>query len=79
MEVYKQIKSDIFWILLLLVLIVIVSNHFRVGFDSTDGESRSGLGLYTDAMTGCQYLSSGGSGITPRLDRDGRHICEETP
>lgn len=45
------------------------------GRDATDGKERSGLGLRTDAGTGCQYLVSPWGGITPRLDKDGNHIC----
>lgn len=45
------------------------------GRDVTDGKERSGLGLRTDAQTGCQYLVSPWGGITPRLDRDGKHLC----
>ena len=38
--------------------------------------NRSGMQLYTDSLTGCQYLEAGMiGGITPRLDRDGKHIC----
>ena len=30
----------------------------------------------TDQDTGCQYISPiGGSGITPRLNTEGKHIC----
>lgn len=44
--------------------------------DSTDStEARSGMGLHTDALTGCQYLSTPKGGITPRLDASGRHLC----
>jgi len=41
--------------------------------DDTDppGE-RSGLHLYIDHRTGCHYL---GRNATPRLDKDGKHIC----
>lgn len=47
--------------------------------DDTDppGE-RSGLGLYTDHKTGCQYLKAGslfGGNLTPRMDSTGRQIC----
>lgn len=45
--------------------------------DDTDPPGgRSGLGLYTDARTGCQYLTRPGTGITPRVDREGKHICD---
>lgn len=44
--------------------------------DSTDPPGgRSGLSIYVDHYTGCQYLSSSWGGLTPRLDTDGRHIC----
>ena len=46
--------------------------------DSTDGpEGRSGMLLHTDHATGLQYLSIQFGGITPRLDRDGRHMRAE--
>lgn len=45
--------------------------------DSSDPkDGRSGMRLYTDALTGCQYLSAGG-GITPRLDSDNMIVCNE--
>ena len=44
--------------------------------DSTDPPgSRSGLRILIDHQTGCHYLSHK-SGLTPRLDASGRHICE---
>ncbi|EGT7582913.1 hypothetical protein JE599_002244 [Salmonella enterica] len=45
-----------------------------VGRDDTDGEARSGLELYTDHATGCQYLGNG-SGLTPRMDALGYQMC----
>jgi len=43
--------------------------------DSTDAPGQhSGLTIHTDHLTGCQYLSGGGS-MTPRLSKDGRPIC----
>jgi len=48
--------------------------------DDTDPpNSRSGMGLRTDALTGCQYLTYGtvyGAAITPRMDRDGKQVCK---
>lgn len=44
--------------------------------DDTDPpEGRSGLSLKTDNLTGCQYLTTM-TGITPRVDSSGRHICK---
>jgi hypothetical protein len=36
----------------------------------------SGMHLRIDARTGCHYLEVTDGGITPRLDSDGRHICD---
>lgn len=47
-----------------------------VPYDDTDPPgARSGLIPYTDALTGCQYLAVPATGVTPRLDVSGKHIC----
>ena len=46
-------------------------------FDSTDdleNEVRSGLIIFTDHDTGCEYLGRLISGVTPRLDAEGNHM-----
>ena len=44
--------------------------------DSTDSkDERSGLVLYTDYQTGCQYVGTPFGSITPRLDKDGKIVC----
>lgn len=44
--------------------------------NTTDPENgRSGLAVFTDALTGCQYVSAGG-GLFPRLGREGRPMCK---
>jgi len=46
-----------------------------VQHDDTDPpDSHSGLTLYTDNLTGCQYLSVHGA-LTPRRDRQGQPVC----
>ena len=49
-------------------------------YDDTDHPSgeRSNMALRTDHGTGCQYLETLWGGITPRLNSDGKQICEET-
>ncbi|WP_020471552.1 DUF6440 family protein [Zavarzinella formosa] len=65
--------------LLSLILIwIIFSNLWHgSGRDDTDNpnDSRSGMMVYTDHRTGCQYLGTVFGGITPRLDRDGKPVC----
>ncbi len=75
MNVYSQIKKDLFWIVVFVFFLTLVLNFFKVGWDSTDGESRSGLGLHTDNLPGCQYLSSPRGGLVPRFGNDGIHLC----
>lgn len=47
-------------------------------YDTTDdviNKKRSGMALYTDHQTGCEYLQGSSWGaITPRTDRDGHHL-----
>lgn len=51
-----------------------------IGRDATDSEARrSGLALFTDAQTGCQYVGSAWGGLTPRIGRDGHQICGAAP
>lgn len=47
--------------------------------DPPDG-SLSGLRVFTDNRTGCQYLKAGSDGgLTPRLDENGRPMCRRAP
>lgn len=50
----------------------------KAPYDNTDdieNKERSGMGLYTDHLTGCQYLSRALGGLTPRLHPDGSQVC----
>jgi hypothetical protein len=54
-------------------------NHTDIGRDETDPpQGRSYLLILTDHATGCQYLTSGRGGLTPRLDASGQHMCSKT-
>ena len=49
-------------------------------YDATDDAQngiRSKMALYTDYGTGCQYLATRSGHLTPRLDKDGKHMCGE--
>ena len=63
----------VLWLALLLQLAWVV---VPIGRDSTDGARRSGLAVLTDCLTGRQYLSASGGGVTPRLDSAGVQIVE---
>lgn len=49
----------------------------RTPHDNSDPPNgRSGLSIYTDNLTGCQYLRVGIlSALTPRLDSEGKPVC----
>lgn len=59
------------------MLVVLAIGYAATKDDSTDGAERSNMRLHTDAMTGCQYLSAMGGGITPRMGANGKQICAE--
>lgn len=62
----------------ILIFTVVFTYGYFQPFDSTDDETnreRSGMILYTDHMTGCQYLQAGIlGGITNRVDINGNHV-----
>lgn len=59
----------------LLVINVLMTE--RDDTDPPDGRV-SGLALYTDHGTGCQYLKQGSFGaLTPRLGEDGKPLCRK--
>lgn len=68
-----------FLVMILVLLLGAVLRALATPKDNTaPGDSRSGMVLYVDAATGCNYLSSGRQyGITPRLRRDGSHWCDD--
>lgn len=50
--------------------------------DDTDNKltgDRSNLRILIDHGTGCQYLTTSGGGVTPRLDANGVPICKKEP
>lgn len=68
-----------FWTLIINVVLLAVLLLRISPFDDTDHSDRrlrSGLSLYVDYRTGCQYIAGSLFGsLTPRLDRNGNHMC----
>lgn len=83
--IYTAGKGLIWYIAKLVTVIYIIgflinasASALEIGWDTTDGKSRSGMSLHRDAATGCQYLSTSSGGITPRLSNDGQHMgCKQ--
>ena len=69
------------WFLLAYAMIIILTATPLMR-DSTDskewGNGRSGMNIYRDKLTGCQYLGLPGGGITPRM-LHGKHMGCEKP
>ncbi len=55
--IFQRIVVRICWMLLFGVLIQYVYNAMGFNADSTDGQTRSGMMLHVDNLTGCHYLS----------------------
>ena len=54
------------------------TDWWRPASNSTDdliNKKPSGLSIYTDHGTGCQYFSTAMGGLTPRLNKNGNPIC----
>jgi len=75
MEAYKQFKKDLAVGLVLVMFIMAILELFEADYDSTDGESRSGMSLHIDNMTRCHYLGGKNGGLTPRMTSSGKHFC----
>jgi len=59
---------------LLIVGFIFIATPSKDDSDPEDG--RSGMSIYTDNLTGCQYLSKPGlGGLSPRMSADGNQIC----
>lgn len=69
-----RIATSIAICLLLLWAVGKIWPADRDSTDPTEGD-RSGMRLYTDTQTGCQYLATPGGSLTPRLSATGEHIC----
>ncbi len=73
----KKIR-DLLILVIAVVLFNALANHYRWGFDDSDNNitgKRSGLSLYTDHKTGCQYFGKVFGPPTPRLDSMGKQVC----
>jgi len=65
-------------------IIGILAVQYFAPYDSTDdrvNKVRSNMALRVDYGTGCQYLASpgllGGGSLIPRVDAEGKHICNQ--
>ena len=64
-------QDKIFYSLFAMFVITLCGAIYIASNDKS--ECGGDMRLHTDAQTGCQYLSKG-NGLTPRLDREGKHL-----
>lgn len=71
-EVRRNI-GELLFIFIIINLLYMASTYNRDDSNQQGWFSkRSGMAVRTDTLTGCQYLVD--DGITPRLDKNGKHI-----
>jgi hypothetical protein len=76
LETYKQFKKDVLIGAMVLLVINAIYCLFDLSKDDSDSnEKRSNMNVRTDYKTGCQYLESSKGELTPRLQKDGTHLC----
>ena len=74
--IFKNLFNIIFIIMFGFFILYGVTFIFSDDTDNPVTKTRSGLSLYTDHGTGCQYLKAGMFGnLIPRLDENGNQIC----
>lgn len=62
-------------LIFLMVIIITVTIAIDIPRNNSDtSRERSGLSIYTDTLTGCQYLSTW-AGLTLRVDKNNKPIC----
>lgn len=80
---YSQIKKDLKQVMIVslcaaAVIVTVIGTFWSVEREEARFKTVS-LAVMIDKATGCHYLRvQDQSHITPRLDRDGRHVCEYT-
>lgn len=68
-----------FLILAAIIFGTIVGTRYMLALpernDTDPPDGYSGLSVLIDTKTGCQYLATREGGVTPRLDKKGKHMC----
>ena len=76
MDVYERFKKDLILVVTVSIIIQLCWSYLPIQRDNSDGNTRSGVSVHVDALTGCEYLGGMHGGLTPRLDINGLQICK---
>lgn len=78
--IYRSIRRDLLLVALAALVLQFGWQRIDLKRDETDPPfpgPRSGLKLFTDHGTGCQYLLAEGTAeLRPRLNAQGQHLCK---
>lgn len=66
--------NALLWLLSVLLFLSLLSVYSPTDDTDFGAWRRSGLQLFTDARTGCQYVARDGA-LTPRMGADGKQVC----
>jgi hypothetical protein len=69
--------KDILYCLAICALVIVLSPVFVGRDDSDSPTARSGMTIYRDELTGCEYLGTLFHGMTPRMGADGKQVCRK--
>lgn len=73
----KAFRTNLTWISFNLLVLLIVFSIFSNDKNNSDPlDGRSGLTVYTDNLTGCQYLGRTYGSLVPRMNENGEQVCE---
>lgn len=72
-------KQVSWWLLVVAFVGLSIFASMHISYDDTDSfPNRSGLVLYRDAKTGCEYLARPFlGGLHPRMDGTGKQVCQK--
>jgi len=73
----RDLHSVIMWLVGLLALLCLSVTVVAIANVGGDPLRSPHMAIARDPGTGCEYLLGVAGTLTPRLDRDGRHLCRE--
>jgi hypothetical protein len=76
--VKRETWVDIAAVTVCVYFLIAAYGKYSAHDDTDPPDGRSGLALYRDALTGCEYVGHPWpGGITPRLRADGSQVCRD--
>lgn len=80
-SIWESFQNQMYAFLILVAIVfgTMIGTRYMLALpernDTDPPDGYSGLAVLIDNKTGCQYLASREGGVTPRLDKKGKHMC----